>query len=228
MGQQRGPIPLRNLPSDPAAVMAELTAVLSSETFVRPERLRRFLKFVVEETIAGRMLNEYRIAVEVYDRKSSFDPASDSIVRVEVSRLRQKLAEFYRTEGRDRRLVIDVPPRSYVPVFRAKPNASNQVLASPLETSAPPPADEPLPKSTPRKPFLTFDVRPPPAMTLLGVLALGIVGALIWSGAARARPPAMLATAPRSRSRFCRSPTSVAQRTRHTWATNCRRKSSTL
>ena len=57
----------------------ESARIVSSEAFLRSERQQRFLRFIVEEAIAGRDLNEYRIATEVYRRKPSFDPATDSI-----------------------------------------------------------------------------------------------------------------------------------------------------
>lgn len=103
-----------------APVAAALDDILSSAGFARSERLQGFLRFVVNETLAGREINEYRIATEVYRRKPSFDPASDSIVRVEAGRLRQKLAEYYRSEAVASSVVIELPQRTYVPVFREK------------------------------------------------------------------------------------------------------------
>jgi serine/threonine-protein kinase len=103
--------------ASPTATAAELSHILSSDAFVRSERQQRFLRFIVEETLAGRDLNEYRIATEVYGRKPSFDPASDSIVRVEAGRLRLKLAQHYSVDGETRSIRIELPPRTYVPVF---------------------------------------------------------------------------------------------------------------
>src|SRR4051812_6788638 len=106
---------------DHEAVAAELANILSGEAFSRSDRLQRFLRFIVDETLNARYLNEYRIATEVYDRKPSFDPASDSIVRVEAGRLRQRLALYYPTEREDPPVLIELPQRTYVPVFRFRP-----------------------------------------------------------------------------------------------------------
>jgi hypothetical protein len=56
----------------------------------------RFLCFTVDEVLAGRgdRLKAFSIAREVYGRDESFDPRSDTIVRVEAGRLRQRLAAF--------------------------------------------------------------------------------------------------------------------------------------
>ncbi|MGH9657081.1 MAG: hypothetical protein ACRD96_00975, partial [Bryobacteraceae bacterium] len=87
---------------DPAAVRAELEAILASSGFAGAGRLSRFLRFAVEKTLAGEGadLKEYLIGLEVYGRKENFDPREDSIVRVEASRLRAKLGEYYDAAGR--------------------------------------------------------------------------------------------------------------------------------
>src|SRR5215831_12332346 len=89
-------------PSDiPAAavVRAELDRILASELFTRSERLSAFLKFIVDETLAGRAgsLKEQVIAVEVYGKGADFITAEDPIVRVDARRLRDKLREYYAT-----------------------------------------------------------------------------------------------------------------------------------
>jgi TolB-like protein len=110
-----------DLSAPASAIAAELVRILSSDAFVRSDRQQRFLRFIVEETLAGRDLNEYRIATEVYGRKASFDPGADSIVRVEAGRLRLKLAEYYRSEGQNRPITIELPARTYIPVFHHTP-----------------------------------------------------------------------------------------------------------
>jgi hypothetical protein len=60
---------------------------------VHSERLKRFLRYRVEEALAGRPenLKEYNLALEVFDKDASHDPGSDPIVRVEARRLRTRL-----------------------------------------------------------------------------------------------------------------------------------------
>jgi len=62
-------------------------------------------------------ISEYAIAVEALGRKSDFDPLSDSIVRVEAWRLRQRLKEFYATEGSGHAIQIVLPEGTYIPQF---------------------------------------------------------------------------------------------------------------
>ena len=80
-----------------------LDLVLRSRAFIQSHRIRRFLQFIVEESLLGQphRLKEYVIGLEVFDRREAFDPRVDSIVRVEARRLRMKLDEYYALEGRE-------------------------------------------------------------------------------------------------------------------------------
>jgi TolB-like protein/Tfp pilus assembly protein PilF len=102
------------------AVRAELKAILASSVFANATRLQRFLRFIVHRSLSGQAesLKEYLIGVEVFGRPPSFEPQSDSVVRVEARRLRFKLDEYYRAEGRDHQVVIEVPKGGYRPCFR--------------------------------------------------------------------------------------------------------------
>jgi hypothetical protein len=100
-------------------IRKHLVDILQSASFSGSPRMRRFLSFVVEQSLAGRAdrLKEYTIAIEVFGRGESFDPRIDAIVRVEARRLRGKLDEYYSSEGRGHSLRIRVPCGGYVPQF---------------------------------------------------------------------------------------------------------------
>ena len=59
--------------------------------------------------------------MEIFDRDSAYDSRVDSIVRVEASRLRSKLAAYYTDEGRNDPVIIELPKGGYVPTFRFRP-----------------------------------------------------------------------------------------------------------
>ena len=83
--------------SEDRTIREQLSRLLESSLFMHAERLGRFLQFVVDETLEGRAgrLNQFAIAIDVFDRDESFDPTVDAIVRVEAGRLRSKLLESY-------------------------------------------------------------------------------------------------------------------------------------
>ena len=105
---------------DPAEVRAALAQLLGSPTFRKSAQLSNFLRFVVEETLAGRggRMKAYTIATAALGRDEAFDPQSDPIVRVEAARLRRALRAYYANGGADDGVVIELPTGSYAPVFR--------------------------------------------------------------------------------------------------------------
>jgi serine/threonine-protein kinase len=106
-------------------VLDQLQRILSSKAFRQADRLRRFLTFVVEETVSGRSdrLKEFAVGVEVFGKDTSFDPRNDPIVRVQARRLRAQLTRYYREEGQEEELVIEMPKGGYTPIFRALKSA---------------------------------------------------------------------------------------------------------
>jgi len=113
--------------SEVHAARRQLERVLASPGFSRNERMARFLRFVVEQHLGGKdsELKESVIAIEVFGRSPDHDPTQDSIVRTEAGRLRARLDEYYRGEGKGDGLVIEVPKGGYTPVFR-RPEAAPQ------------------------------------------------------------------------------------------------------
>ena len=97
------PEPRPQAPLDTERVRAHARRVLDSESFSKAHSLRRFLAYVVDETLAGRAdtLKEYAIGVEVFGRGEGFDPRADTIVRVQARRLRSKLEQYYAVAGQE-------------------------------------------------------------------------------------------------------------------------------
>lgn len=124
--------------SDPAtqpdapSVQHQLRRILASREFCASQRMSRFLRLAVTETLAGRpdRLKEYVFGLEVFDRDESFNPAADPIVRVEARRLRTKLEKYYQTDGRHDEIVIELPKGGYVPVFHRRAQKEPEPPAS--------------------------------------------------------------------------------------------------
>jgi adenylate cyclase len=100
-------------------IRAQLDRILRSRALRNSERLQRFLKFAVECALEGTVdrLKESLLGRLVFDRGSTYDPRTDSIVRVESQRLRKKLREYYEVEGRADPVAIVFKAGSYVPTF---------------------------------------------------------------------------------------------------------------
>ena len=137
-----------------------LDRILASPGFASAPRRSRLLKFLIEESLAGRgdAISEYGIGLDVFERPSSFDPRIDSIVRTETSRLRQKLREYYLHADAES-VLIEIPQRSYAPsIARRKP----------IPTQAPAPVSSGI---SPRRPWAIW--------ALLAVGAVAVIAAAI-------------------------------------------------
>ena len=105
----------------PEAVRTQLQRILQSPEFARTTRLKGLLEFIVTRVLEGRedQLTSSIIAARVFQRQI-FNPETDSIVRTEASRLRQRLHEYYSHSGKRERVVILLGRGDYLPVFRVR------------------------------------------------------------------------------------------------------------
>ncbi len=117
-------------------VQQQLERILSSREFRLPERARKFLEFVVTETLAGRRdhLKAFTIAQAVFGRDANFDAQQDPCVRIEAGRLRRELEHYYLTAGDADRIIITIPKGGYAPVFDVISSAAPADM-SPLKQS---------------------------------------------------------------------------------------------
>src|SRR5712691_3619052 len=104
------------------SIRAALEKILASPGFANADRLSRFIRYVVEETLNGQTdkLKESLLGIDVFGRKPSYDPRMDAVVRTEAVKLRARLKEYYESEGREDALIIDLPKGGYVPAFRLR------------------------------------------------------------------------------------------------------------
>jgi adenylate cyclase len=122
----------------PEAIRDQLERILDSAEFRASDKQRKFLSFVVDETLADRssQLKGYTIAVSVYGRPEGFDPQVDPIVRVEAGRLRRALEHFYLTAGINDPVRLKIPKGSYVPTFSTVREAPSGAKTHPSERKA--------------------------------------------------------------------------------------------
>ena len=129
-GPDNGPrAPCRTCRSRVKRCSGELERILASRAFQGAGRSGALLRFLLERTLAGQadQLKEYTVGAEALGRGESFDPRTDAIVRVEVSRLRNRLSHYYATEGSANPVRIAVPKGSYAPVFESAPANAQRV-----------------------------------------------------------------------------------------------------
>jgi hypothetical protein len=102
--------------------LRQIEKLVNSQVLHGSESLCKLLRYLGEHAIdhPGSSLKEYQIATEVFGRPLDFDPQHDSVIRVQVGRLRLKLGEYYNTEGADDSLVVEIPKGSYAVSFHQR------------------------------------------------------------------------------------------------------------
>src|ERR1700712_1557868 len=103
-------------------LQSQIDRILHSDEFRSCEVLRRLLAYLAEKAASGEadQLKEYVIAIEGLGKPSSYDPQHNSAVRIQVGRLRQKLAEYYRNEGINDPLLVDLPKGRFRLVYERR------------------------------------------------------------------------------------------------------------
>jgi adenylate cyclase len=120
-------------------VLDGLERILASGDFDASPRSRAFIRFIVEETLAGRQdgLTQVAIATRVFGRREGFDPTIDPIVRIQAGRLRRSLERYYLLTGADDPVRIELPRGHYVPLLRWATRAEPEA-----RTEGPEPAED--------------------------------------------------------------------------------------
>lgn len=118
------------------ASSAQVQRILQSTVFRTSEVHRNLLQYLADKSLAGEAdsLKEYTVGLDVFQKPESYDPRQESTVRMHVARLRQKLAEYYRTEGADDPIIVELPKGGFRVVFETR-----EVAPAPDPVSADPP-----------------------------------------------------------------------------------------
>jgi hypothetical protein len=117
-------MPEESVPSwklDPRWLLAQRVA--ASPVFEKSKRLQSFVLFVAERAIRdpGAAIHDADIRREVFGRHPEPLAGEDSLVRVQASHLRRRLAQYFATSGAGEPVVIELPLGAYTAVFRARP-----------------------------------------------------------------------------------------------------------
>ena len=160
-----------------ASVRAALECILASPGFDASARNRRFLEYIVEETLAGRAdrLKGLTIAIDVFGRDAAtFDAQHDPVVRIQAAKLRRRLERYYLIAGQQDPIRIGIPKGTYVPTFEERdgplPDLSPSSMAAERTAAA-------------ALPWVLGHTRSRWYWLTTALLAVPLLGALGWLGA---------------------------------------------
>jgi phosphatidylglycerophosphate synthase len=111
--------------------LAQIDRLVHSQVLHGSESLCKLLRCLAEHALdhPGSALKEYQIATEIFGRPANFDPQSDSTIRVQVGRLRLKMAEYYTSEGADDPIQVEMPKGTYVLSFHRREGSAARLRA---------------------------------------------------------------------------------------------------
>jgi hypothetical protein len=96
--------------------------VAASQCFHSSTRLKEFLFYVADCALRGapEEATEQHIGMHVFQRPPGYNSSEDSIVRTQARSLRQRLTEYFATEGVNEETIISIPKGHYLPVFEPR------------------------------------------------------------------------------------------------------------
>ncbi|MGA3202213.1 MAG: helix-turn-helix domain-containing protein [Bryobacteraceae bacterium] len=149
-------------------LISEVGRIVNSEVLRGSESLCQLLGYLASHSVGerGHSVKEYQIATEVFGRAADFDPRLDSTVRVQTSRLRAKLAEYYAGPGAHDDVIVEIPRGAYSVTVHARVPA--EVVPQQPEIGRPEPS--PVVRRNPYK----------IAAWLLVMFCCGLIASLAW------------------------------------------------
>ena len=103
----------------PQDILIQVDKICSSSELNTKLQLSKLLRYLVDETLAGRAenLKGFTIGLEVFKKEKDFDPERDPIVRIHAGRLRRMLKMYFLETGMNDPIKIEIPKGKYIPVF---------------------------------------------------------------------------------------------------------------
>src|SRR6516165_4430475 len=124
------------------ARQSQVHRILQSKAFRTSEVQRNLLSYLAAKSISGNAdsLKEYTVGLDVFAKPASYDPRQESVVRMHMARLRQKLAEYYRTDGVNDAVIVHLPKGGFQVTFEQR-----EIPTEPTAAPVPEEAARPLP-----------------------------------------------------------------------------------
>jgi hypothetical protein len=133
MASLESAIPQEVVPG-PDDAAAQIRRILESPLFQNSDSSRQLLAFLADwsRTHPGQHVKEYELAISVFHRPAaSFDSQIDSVVRVQMARLRAKIHDYYRGPGLHDKVLIDIPKGAYLVTSSYRQANDTEIVKTP-------------------------------------------------------------------------------------------------
>src|SRR5271170_6609813 len=114
-------------------VRRQMNRLLETSHFKNSRRYPALFRFIVEEALEGRgeFLKERLLGVRVFNRPLDYDTANDTIVRVTMSEIRKRIAQYYHEEAHESEMRIELLPGHYEPEFHPRRSRVAEGISDP-------------------------------------------------------------------------------------------------
>jgi hypothetical protein len=123
----------------PEELQALVQRIINSGVLGRSRTYAEILTYLADCVVKGNNPKEMAIAIDVLGRDADFDVGKDSIVRVHIYHLRNKLKTYFDKYGKQEKYLLDIPKGQYIltaiPVDEV-PAESKSVTGQPLKREA--------------------------------------------------------------------------------------------
>ncbi len=167
---------------DKTAILEQVDRLVQNPYFNHSKRYPSFLKFVVNETLAGRAdsLKERTLGIEVFGREADYDTTNDPIVRVTAAEIRKRIAQYYQEPGHENEIRLSLPSGSYIPHFSQPASTPAVPDSSAADHPSAQVAGLPVMASEPRLVPATSSFLSGKLITVIVVVATLIGSAVLW------------------------------------------------
>ncbi len=121
----------------PNRIKIEAEAILCDPEMQRAPSQTRILRYLADKANDGTVaISQYEIATQALGRRVDFDEATDSVVRVQIGRLRKRMTEHYRRLCPDDDMYLYIRPGEYRLRLGPADIAYPELSMSPVKLSA--------------------------------------------------------------------------------------------
>jgi hypothetical protein len=115
------------------AFRGQIDRILRSKALEGSDVHRRLLSYLADKTLSGEAerLKEYTVALDALGKPATYDPRHDSVVRIQVGRLRVKMGEYYQSEGVTDPILVTLPKGGFKLNFQRAPTPQADAASSP-------------------------------------------------------------------------------------------------
>jgi len=104
--------------------------IVKAKTFSRSEILRDLLNYLFKAHQHNEKVKAINIAIDLLQRKGELKENDETVARVYVHKLRSKLTDYYKNEGQNEKIILEIPKGKYELTFQKASHENSKLPKS--------------------------------------------------------------------------------------------------